>query len=274
MEELLYNIHVEQVIKDCLFYPFPGTINWPANNPIWDCYIQKRKISPKDAWNQEKYIRKAVENLYKITQFSIYNNKYKKFTDNIEYCFKEAYENDNFLPLARAILTRFTVAKIAPKVTALKSSDFLRILNETNIDISNGIYCPMAGFGGIIEGAKKWFKQNKLEEKIEAYDINQNFCDYYGWINRDILAQKIITNKIVFACPPFGENTERWKGTPDNMYYDFHTWCKLIKEYIKAPNYILIGPEISSDKNSCGLFSKKFGIQYYPEYSICNSIKI
>lgn len=268
MEEIMFDIHIEQVIKDCLSYPFPGTQKWSANNPIWDCYVDSRKISPKDAWKEEKYIRRAVENLYKVTQSSLIDYKYKKFTDKIENNFFEAYSNNNFLPLAEAVLTRFTVAKIAPKVTALKPTDFLRILKESNIDISNGIYCPMAGFGGIIEGAKRWFKEHNLPGNIEAYDINPNFCKYYGWIQRDVLSQKVETDKIVFACPPFGDKTERWKGTPDNMYYDFHTWCKLIKEYIKATNYILVGPETNKNKNSCGLFSKKFGIQYYPEYSV------
>ena len=66
------------------------------------------------------------------------------------------------------------------------------------------------------------------------------------------------------------EKTERWKGTPDNMYYDFHDWCKLIREYVIAPNYIFIGPELGKSKkknNNCGLFGKTMGIQWYPEYT-------
>ena len=88
-----------------------------------------------------------------------------------------------------------------------------------------------------------------------------------------MLAQKITTDKVVVACPPFGNKTERWAGTPDDMYYDFHDWCKLIKEYIIAPNYILIGPELkgvskyASGIIPSGLFRKKYGIQWYPEYS-------
>ena len=269
MNELLFDIHIEQVIKDCLYNDFPGTAKWSFDHPIWDCYVGEKGISPKNAWKEEKYIRKAVENLYRITNKSLSENKYHSFVNKIKFCFYEAYVNDNFSLLAREILNRFTIAKIAPKVTALKSNDFLRIINEANIDISRGIYCPMAGFGGIIEGAKKWFKNNNLEKKIEAYDINENLCKYYGWQKRDVLAQKIITDKIVFACPPFGRNTERWPGTPDNMYYEFKDWCELIKQYIIAPNYILVGPEIKNLKseNISSLFRKKYGIMYYPEYS-------
>ena len=54
------------------------------------------------------------------------------------------------------------------------------------------------------------------------------------------------------------------------MYYDFHDWCKLIREYVIAPNYIFIGPELGKSKkknNNCGLFGKTMGIQWYPEYT-------
>lgn len=268
-QNYLFDIHIEQVIKDIFGSTFPGTNKWEKNNPIWDCYVGKKGISPKNAWKQEKYFRKAVENLYKITQYSINNNKYEKFVDGIYNCFYEAYENGNYELLAKAILTRFTVAKIAPKVTALSPSAFERILEESKIDISNGIYCPMAGFGGIIEGAKRYYKKYKINAEIEAYDINKNFCDYYGWKQRNVLAQIIKTDKIVFVCPPFGKNTERWVGTPDNMYYDFKEWVKLIKKHIIAPNYIFVGPEITAKcgNKQNGLFCKKYGIQYYPEYS-------
>lgn len=272
-QDYLFGIHIEQIIKDCYFYPFPGSKKWNKDNPIWDCYVGEKGISPKKAWKDIKYIRKAVENLYSIVQYSINSNKYERFVYNIRQCFIEAYQNNNFEPLAMAILVRFTVAKIAPKVTALMPSAFERILEESKIDISNGIYCPMAGFGGIIVGAKTYYKKHKIKAEVEAYDINENLCNYYGWTKRDVLAQKIETNKIVFVCPPFGTNTERWPGTPDNMYYDFHDWVKLIKEYVIAPNYIFVGPELKNNNRyksgikPSGLFAKKYGIQWYPEYS-------
>ena len=83
----------------------------------------------------------------------------------------------------------------------------------------------------------------------------------------------ITTDKIVIACPPFGEKTERWTGTPDNMYYDFHEWCKLLKQHIIAPNYIFIGPETHDKKPKYEtgverplLFRNKIGIKLYKEY--------
>lgn len=42
----LFGIESEQLIIDCLRHPFPGTIKWVAEHPIWDCYVSGH-ISPK-----------------------------------------------------------------------------------------------------------------------------------------------------------------------------------------------------------------------------------
>ncbi len=267
-QEYLFSLSKMDILQKCLSSDFPGTLKWPSNHPIWDCNIAGY-LSPKEAWNNEKILLRAINNLFYITIKSINENKYEDFINRIQNAF---YSND--INLLREVLNRFTIAKIAPKVTALMPSAFERILEESKIDISSGIYCPMAGFGGIIEGAKRYYKKHHINAEIEAYDINPDFCSYYGWIKRDLLAQKIKTNKIIFVCPPFGEKTERWKNTPDNMYYSFETWVSLIKEHIDAPNYIFVGPEIGNKRKEqnpnikSGLFSKKYGIQYYPEYSL------
>jgi len=266
--DILFNKTKEQVLELCKSNPLPGTNKWPAGHPIWDCNVAK-KPTPRDAWSNEFYLNHAIKNLFWITNKSIILNQYPDFVKRIKNSF------DNKQKLLEEVQLRFTIAKIAPKVTALMPSYFERVLEETEIDISNGIYCPMAGFSGIVEGAKRWFEKHNIEykDKIEAYDINPNLCKWYNWIVRDVLAQTIITDKTVFVCPPFGLNTERWKGTPDNMYYDFEEWVVLIKKHIKAPKYIFIGPEkskpatrYSSGKTPSGLFTKKVGIQFYPEY--------
>lgn len=258
----------EEIINKCLRSPFPGTIKWPANHPIWDCYSAK-SISPKSAWKNPKYLEKAVNNLFYIIDYVQKQNKEENFVQRV----KKAFDS-NGIDLLREILNRFTIAKIAPKVTAFMPSDFEKIIEESGIDVSAGIYCPMAGFGGIIEGAKQYYKKHNITANIEAFDINQIFCDYYGWIQKDVLSDNVTTNKIVFVCPPFGPKTERWEGTPDSMYYEFEEWVALIKKHIKAPNYIFVGPEkgnkksIQNTKIKPGLFGKKRGIQFYPEYSL------
>lgn len=272
--EEIFGITKGHCLDLCLNTPFPGTEKWSADNPIWDCNVAG-SISPKEGYRRLEYLVKAIDNLYWILNKSIDQNRYEDFVRH-----QKERMNRNDIELVRVIINRFTIAKICPKVTALMPSKFLQIIKDSGIDITCGVYCPMAGFGGIIEGAKRWFKEHSIDsaDKIEAYDINPNFCKYYGWIQRDVLAQKVKTDKVVFVCPPFGLKTERWLGTPmerndefETNYLDFHDWCKLIREYIDAPNYIFVGPEESGrrlNKNiSSGLFTKQFGVRWYSEYS-------
>lgn len=251
----IFGISKYRLLEFCTSSNFPGTKKWPADHPIWDCNVAG-KLSPKEAWNNPEYLIKAIDNLYYMLSKGIFD-----YADWVMKVQEALLNMDN--KILEVVLYRFTIAKIAPKVTALMPSAFERILKESGKDISKGIYCPMAGFGGIVEGAKRYYEKNNIHASIEAYDINPIFCKYYGWIQRDVLAQHIKTDKTVFVCPPFGPNTERWKGTPDTMYYKFEEWVKLIKEYIDAPDYIFVGPEINSENNNCGLFAKKYGIQLY-----------
>ena len=149
----------------------------------------------------------------------------------------------------------------------------------SKIDISNGVYVPMAGFGGIKHAAELWFQDNFVfpingnwDHLIECYDINESFCNWYGWTQRDMLQQIIHTDKTCLVCPPFGKTYEHWKGTPDEMAdIGFVEWYKLIKKHVIAPNYIIIGPEIggkgydNSNKKMCGLFNKTTGIQLWTD---------
>jgi len=240
-----------KLIDLCLNSEFPGTDKWPAAHPIWDCWLPGHK-SPKEAWKDKKLLERAVNNL--IWMYERSKNKYPKFVEKIN----DAVNDDS--KILKCILDRFTIAKIAPKITALSPAMFYRCI-ESQYDLSNGVYCPMAGFGGIVEGCRRWYEKHNIDMcgKIEAYDINENFCQWYGWCRRDALAQKIKTEKTVIACPPFGKSFEHWKGTPDEMSdINFERWIELIKEYVEAPDYIFFGPEKSMNKN--GLFCKTYGV--------------
>jgi hypothetical protein len=237
----------------CLNTPFPGTEKWPANHPIWQCYIGG-SVSPFEAWFNPEYIKKAITNLKWVWEKGLREDKWGDYLAR----WKRAIDKGG-IDAARVVLNRFTVAKIAPKVTALKEGVFKKIIEESGKDISRGIYCPMAGFGGIVRAAQD------LGVEVEAYDINPRLNDWYGWEYRNALAQVVETNKIVAACPPFGLGTsERWPGTPEEMYYSFEEWCTLLRKHIIAPDYIFIGPE-RKNKNACGLFGKTRGVQYYPD---------
>lgn len=269
------------ILSLCLDFPFPGSSTYSADHPIWTGYSGKCK-TPIEAWTDIKLLKKAIRNWFYMICFNDYmitfnpdnrspeklNSLYVRYNDN----WGKALKNWDELEICRYVLNRFTVAKIAPRVTALSANNVLKILEDNNIDISTGVYIPMAGFGGINAGAKLWSKKHNIDINIENYDINENFCNYFGWTVRDITAQYITTEKTVICCPPYTKNDECWEGTPSinaaglDTYCGFFEWCKLICKYIKAPQYVLIGPNTYS-KNSTGLFSKKSnGSSYYPEF--------
>jgi hypothetical protein len=120
---------------------------------------------------------------------------------------------------------------------------------------------------------------NDVISGIEAYDINKSFCDWYGWKQRDMLESVIETDKVCIVCPPFGKNYEHWVDSSENGISQdviddmaditFIEWYELIKKHVKAPAYIIIGPELSSngrDTNKYGnLFKKHVGIQLWTD---------
>ena len=283
-----YKITESQLVDWCLNNPFPGNNKWVANHPIWKCYVPGQ-TSPYDAWYDEKCINKAVKNMFITLDRCINESKEDSFVKRhlcaINSC---VIENGEIIKsdklLLELVLARFTIAKIASKVTAISPTDCVKIFDESGIDLSkyNGIYVPMAGFGGIVEGYKRWLKNNDSINKIsniEAYDINKSFCDWYGWKQRDMLESIIETDKICIVCPPFGKNYEHWVDSSENGISQdiidnmaditFIEWYALIKKHVKAPAYIIIGPELSSngrDVNKCGnLFKKRVGIQLWTD---------
>ena len=286
-----FKITEDQLVEYCLKNEFPGNSKWTANHPIWKCYVPGQQ-SPYNAWNDEKCITKAVKNMFKTLDKCICENKdysfVKRHLDAINSC---VIENNKIISsdnrLLELVLARFTVAKIASKVTAISPTDCMKIFDESGIDLSkyNGIYAPMAGFGGIVEGYTRWIKKNDSGDYmskisgIEAYDINKSFCDWYGWQQRDMLESIIETDKVCIVCPPFGKNYEHWiDSAEDGISQDviddmaditFIEWYALIKKHVKAPAYIIIGPELSSNGRNtkkCGnLFKKRVGIQLWTD---------
>ena len=280
-----------QLVEWCLKNPFPGNKKWDGNHPIWKCFVPGQP-SPYDAWYDKNCIKKAVKNMFWILEKSINNKKYDSFVkrhlDALNSCI---IDNDKIINsdkiLLELVLSRFTISKIASKVTAISPSDCMKIFDESNIDLTkyNGIYAPMAGFGGIVEGYKRWIKKNDSGDymgkilNIEAYDINKSFCDWYGWKQKDMLESIVETDKVCVVCPPFGKNYEHWVDSSENGISQdvmndmaditFIEWYDLIKKHVKAPAYIIIGPELSSkgrDTNKCiNLFKKRVGIQLWTD---------
>ena len=132
-EEYLFGHSKFEIFDKCYGEPFPGTNKYEPNHPIWDCHAYNKK-TPKEAWNNPDLLEKAIDNLFWICYKCIEENKEPDLLERIENAF-----NEGGITLQREILNRFTIARIAPKVTALMPSAFDRILEESKIDISSGI---------------------------------------------------------------------------------------------------------------------------------------
>lgn len=272
----------QDIFYTCLNSPFPGSSTYEADHPIWDCWVGDN-LSPKEGWKTDSILQAAIRNWFYMICYNEYqvvvnpdnkdvdtldrlyiryNNKWLKALNELPY---------NAFDVAQEVLNRFTVSKLAPRVTAISGNKVMSIMEESGLDFTDGVYCPMGGFNGIPDGVQRWAKRYGKQVEIEVYDINPIFCEYFGYKQRDVTAQHIETDKTVIVCSPFSSKDEHWKGTPDvnaagiNTYCGFQEWCYIITEYIKAPNYIFIGPTKAS-KNSVGLFSKATGVAYYPEY--------
>lgn len=257
----------------CRKHEFPGSKKYPPEHPIWLGYTGAINITPKNAWYDDGLLKRAIRNFFYIISYSKANNKYHEFVNTLEKAVQDWGQD-----LIYIIQRRFTVAKIAPQVSRLKATDVYRTMELASktdgVDFSGGVFVPMAGFGGIVAGAQRYFKEHELDQSlIEAYDINPEFCSWYGWTQRDVLDEKITTRKPVLVCPPFGNKHERWIGTPNEShgvqtYCGFDNWVGLIHEYVKSPYYIFFGPtQNERKKEHPGLFAKISGIRWYPEHT-------
>lgn len=258
---------ITQIINYCLSQPFPGTSKWVAEHPIWNCNVGNRP-SPMEAWSDETCITKAVRNVFNISHRE--DKVRRTFVREMMTC--KVHNNQilkssqRFLEL---ILNRFTIAKIASKVTAISEKTVYDIIEESGIDISNGVYVPMSGFGGIVRGSKQWGYDNNIDVECECYDINPNLCAWYGWTEKDMLQDTVVTDKVCICCPPFGKDYEHWKGTPRDMSnIPFKEWYRLIKKHVIAPHYIIIGPEIGGKNKKTGLFTKSTGVMVWTDEMI------
>ena len=262
----LHGLTEEDIFELCKSSEFPGMMKWPKDHPIWRCHIDGRK-SPFEAWTVDTLLHRAVTNMLGLGVKSRAIGKEPKYSIFLETACKEASEGYP-LRLLRMVLDRFTKIKIAPKVTAFPKGMLLKTLKETGVDISTGVYCPMAGFGGLVEGSRQWLTEHGIDPvgRIYSADINEDLCRWYGWEHKDVLSDTVETDKTVLVCPPF-DSKEQWPGTPESMYKSFEEWTTLIRRHVKAPKYMFFGPPTDEDKHGPDLFLQHVQARYYPEYS-------
>lgn len=268
----------DMLVRWCLRNELPGNTKWCSKHPIWDCFVGDRP-TPNEAWKNSEYLRKALDNMfYMIHKNDCDDFRTKHMTELLKCQMVDNEIVDGTHKLLILIQNRFTISKLAPKVTAISANTVKQIVYDSGIDISRGVYVPMSGFGGIIEGCRQWAKEQYTEVDIECYDINPRLCEWYGWKQKDMLSEHVKTDKVVICCPPFGKTYEHWKGTPKTMSdTTFEEWYKLIQEYVEAPEYIIIGPEIDktgtgsnkgldgSGNKRQGLFAKTSGVMRWTD---------
>lgn len=260
-----FGIGHEQLLDICMKSDFPGTAKWPKDHFIWSCSVCG-KMSPLEGWKNERIVSSAISNMFRALDRAVSTGKEQDFVVLHEAAFRSASEG-RFDDILRRVLNRLTIAKIAPKVTAIQPGLVLSEIERTGIDLSGGVYCPMAGFGGLVEGSRRWMIKMGIcpEGKIYAADINENLCLRYGWEKKDVLSDVVRTDRIVVACPPF-DDREKWPGTPDDMYKTFEEWVRLIKRHVKAPGYAFFGPVTKTDGKRPQIYARNMQARLYDEY--------
>ena len=212
----------------------PGEWDWPKLDEVEEfratkCHVDKLK-NPWEGYNDPLLKFAAEENLAKYITWPGMFEKFVKKGPN-----KMLYE-------------RFTIAKIAPKVTVGHKNEAKRSLLEaiSKWGRPEGVYNPCAGFGGWSIAAKE------LGLLYEGYDINPDLVRLFGWGHRDLLTMDPIETKyIVWSSPPVYDK-ETWGQDITSMSET--EWYELIRKKVIAPHYVFVN---GSDSKTGGLFGNK-----------------
>jgi hypothetical protein len=148
----------------------------------------------------------------------------------------------------KMLYERFTIAKIAPKVTVGSKHEAKKHLIEAQSRWGKlaGVINPCAGFGGWAAAA------NELQLPVVGRDINPFLIDQFGWEYCDLLTcDPVSTDYIVWCSPPVYDK-ETWGQSIELKSAEW--WYSLIQEKIRAPHYIFVN---GTDDPSGGLFGNK-----------------
>ena len=212
---------------------------------IWKCN-KGNCVSPYDAWHDDYLLSKAIDNLYSRIE-SDDTRVVSRFnrSDDVEKLWM--------------VLSRFTIAKIAPCVTEFSPDEMVNILLSKEVD---SVYDPFSGLGGRAEGSRR------LGIEYEGYDINQGCIDYSETLYpdtkgvyhiRNLFNQVIETDKTVVTSPPW-DDAEIWYQTDgyELPIKPIEWWINEVVKHVHAPKYIFhINKKIDSNdiEVPVGLFS-------------------
>ncbi|MDR2436603.1 MAG: hypothetical protein LBD17_00810 [Endomicrobium sp.] len=224
-----------------LWNPLDMTRKFPIEDPLElfrnKCWVGKNK-SPWEAWTNYDLRFRAEENFAKQLGFG--GNLLKKTLSG-------RYSINNL------ILERFTIAKIAPRVTSMSKSEAKKWLLASGFDLSKGVYDPCGGFNGRKEACIE------LGIKYESYDVNPDLIRLVGHSYRDLITMDpVTTDKIVFTSPPWNDK-ECWPGSNGSIteIHEKEWWYELIQRKVRAPHYILVNGAENESGRLSGLFGQR-----------------
>jgi hypothetical protein len=202
-----------------------------------NCWVGGRK-SPYEAWHSPSLRLKAEENF--AQQLGRGGNLLRKVLSG-------RYKMD------KLILERFTIAKIAPRVTAMSRTEAKKWLLASGFDLSKGVYDPCGGFGG------RRVACGELGVEYEGYDVNPELIRLVGHSYRDLITMSPIdTDRVVFTSPPWNDK-ECWPGSNGSIteVHEKEWWYELIQKKIRAPHYILVNGAENEPERASGLFGQR-----------------
>ena len=188
------------------------------------------KISPFEAWNDKKLIKKSALNRLK---------------------YKGKCEPSD-------ILQGFNVAKIAPKVSVFKPS-LAEDLIKNYLSDADIIYDPFSGFSGRMLGAfncdKQYFgfdiNEDHVRESNEIIDYKKigDMCsiEVKDLMNTASKDYSCLRNVCLFTCPPYG-GKEHWNKNEIEKSCD--EWIELcLEKYKGCKKYLFVVDETKKFKD-------------------------
>jgi hypothetical protein len=212
----------------------PGHWNWPKLDSIEEfkatkCHVGKLK-NPWEGFNDPELKFRAEENLAKYITWPGMLERFLKFKQD------------------KMLYDRFTIAKIAPRVTAGSKNEAKKhIIQACKMwGIPKKIINPCAGFGGWARACED------LKIPFEGFDVNPDLINFFDWKYQDLLTMNTITtDSWIWTSPPVFDK-ETW-GQPIELQSQ-EWWYNLIQQRIKAPHYIFVN---GTNDPSGGLFGNK-----------------
>lgn len=192
---------------------------------IWHAHV-KGKPSPYDAWNDDKLLRKVIENR------TIYQN----------------HLNPN------KILQGFNVSKVATKVSVFSAGRAKLIINKY-LSEYNTIFDPFSGFSGRMLGAaslgKRYIGQDISEIHVNESNDMINFLRKYR-VGIDAIVMQCDsyittgTYPCLFTCPPYGDK-EVWIDSSSTLSCD--DWIDICLKNFRCDRYVFVVGETSKYKD-------------------------